>query len=213
VNKIERHGERFHTTASERYIDVTFHYSDAPAWVGSIPIEYRRTGTEITDPAEIEEYLLQSYDFCHPKNWEGWRTEQNAFWKTKPNASTTQPFFEGLVSFEWRSVNCQLPQNPNWARRITGIKQMGFTIATNTSKFCGKCQGRKTHLLLVPLPRGGITGYEAWSPKLRKRIFLVLQGYVFLPRFRRHSVLVVLASADSMRMVCCLALEGRQSYA
>jgi len=39
------------------------------------------------------------------------------------------------------------------------------------------------------------------------------QEELFLPRFHRHSVLVVLASADSMRMVCCLALEGRQSYA
>ena len=177
MEKIERRGERFHTKASERYLDVIFHYSNTVSWVGSIPIEYRRTGTELTDPAEIAEYLLQCYDFCHPANWPDWIREQQEFWKTKPKAVETKAFFDALLSFEWRCVSCQMPANPNWARRIQDIKEMGYTLATDTTKFCSTCRSAKTHLLLVPIPRGGLTGYEAWSPALRKRIVSLLRGY------------------------------------
>ena len=177
MEKIERHGERFHTKASERYIDLTFNYPDAASWQGSIPIEYRRTGTELTGPAEIAEYLLQCYDFCHPKNWPDWMQEQQEFWKNKPKATETKAFFDAMLSFEWRCVNCQMLANPNWARRIQDIKEMGYTLATDTAKFCPTCRSAKTHLLLVPIPRGGLTGYEAWSPALRKRIIILLRGY------------------------------------
>ena len=37
-------GKHKHSTASEKYIDVIFEYPDE-LWEGSVPIEYRRTGT------------------------------------------------------------------------------------------------------------------------------------------------------------------------
>lgn len=37
-------GERKHSKASEKYVDVIFTYGDGSKWEGSVPIEYRRTG-------------------------------------------------------------------------------------------------------------------------------------------------------------------------
>lgn len=72
---------------------------------------------------------------------------------------------------------CDLPPNPNWARRIQDIKEFGYTLATDTAHLCTKCNTKNTHLLLVPLPRGGITGYEVWSPGLRARIIQLHKNY------------------------------------
>ncbi|MCX6382135.1 MAG: restriction endonuclease [Armatimonadetes bacterium] len=177
MEEMQIYRERVHAKASERYVDVTFLYSDAPDWDGSIPIEYRRTGISLTDATEIESYVLQCREHCHPANWTAWQAEQAAFWEAKPNAGTTRSFFDGLLSFTWRCVQCQLTSNPNWARRIQDIKECGYTIATHTNRLCNHCDKNTTHLLLVPLPRGGITGYEAWSPALRTRIINLLGRY------------------------------------
>ena len=47
MQKINKGEIRFHTKASERYIDVIFVYDKTPPYYCSVPIEYRRTGTEI----------------------------------------------------------------------------------------------------------------------------------------------------------------------
>lgn len=60
MEKIKIHRERHHSKASERYLDVTFNYDNENLWYGSIPIEYRRTGTDLSDQSEIDEYLLQA---------------------------------------------------------------------------------------------------------------------------------------------------------
>lgn len=172
-----RHGQRRHSKASESYVDVTFQYDDGASWSGSIPIEYRRTGVELTEPSDIEEYLKQAYTYCHPSNYPRWRQEQMMFWSHKAKAKVTKLFFDALINFEWTCVACQLPPNQNWARRIQDLKEMGYTIATDTARKCSTCDSRKTHIILVPLPRGGISGYEVWSPALRKRIVDLLRGY------------------------------------
>ncbi len=54
---------------------------------------------------------------------------------------------------------------------------MGYTLATDTKRYCSKCKKNTTHLIMLHLPRGGKTGYETWSQKLRKRILIVLENY------------------------------------
>ena len=50
-------------------------------------------------------------------------------------------------------------------------------MATNTNRFCKNCNKNTTQLILLPLPRGGITGYETWSKELRIKIVKSLNEY------------------------------------
>ena len=175
-NGIKVIGFRKHTKASEEYADVVFRYSGTEMnW--SIPIEYRRTGTHLAGSStlEVEEYLGRVYESCNPLNWPEFLSEQRDFWALKPKATITKSFFDELAKgFEWKSVKHDLPVNSNSQRRIQDLKEFGFTIATNTRLKHSVTGEVSTHHLLVPLPRGGITGYETWSPALRKRIIEVL---------------------------------------
>ncbi|MBO1048459.1 MAG: restriction endonuclease [Dolichospermum sp. DEX182a] len=178
LKNIQVYGKRLHTKASESYLDVTFNYENDAKWEGSIPIEYRRTGTELSDISEIKEYLLQAYDHCQPNNRKEWLVEQEKFWRAnKAKADVTKSLFDALTNFQWTCISCKFPNNPNWARRNQDLKEFGFTIATYPKKNCNQCGKKTTHLILVPLPRGGITGYEAWSPKTREKIIETLKFY------------------------------------
>lgn len=75
-------------------------------------------------------------------------------------------------------MKCTLPANPNWARRIQDLKEMGYTLATDINHFCENCKENTTHLLLVPIKRGNLmgNGYETWSKELRKRILHILKN-------------------------------------
>lgn len=179
MDKIKICGIRSHSKASEKYVDVVFHYPNGICVKTSVPIQYRRTGLDIpeNDSNKMHEYLENVYKEINPAKWKNWKKEQGAFWKgTK--ADVTKPFFDKLAEdFKYKCVNCELPQNPNWARRVQDLKECGYTIATKLSEFCPKCKKTTTHLVLVPLKRGGITGYETWSPKLRARIVNLLKRY------------------------------------
>jgi len=177
MEKIILRGQRIHSKASEKYVDVTFNYDDGAVWDGSVPIEYRRTGTNLTEDEAINNYIAQVYDYCHPSQYQQWKEDQQVFWEDKIKATITKSFFEPLTTFKWTCISCQLPNNPNWARRIQDLKEMGYTIATSTARYCSTCSKKNTHLILLPLLRGGISGYETWSPTLRKRIIRLLQSY------------------------------------
>lgn len=169
-----------HSKASEEYIHVEFQYENF-IWEGWIPIEYRRTGVSIQDNpddrSEVHKYLNLVYDNMKPENYDNWLQEQNDFWQDK-RAETTKSFFNELKSGGWKCVKCTLPANPNWARRVQDLKEMGYTIATNTNRFCNNCQVNTTHLIMLPITRGSLTGngYETWSKELRKRILNVLNN-------------------------------------
>jgi hypothetical protein len=170
---------RHHQKASEAYVQVSFTYSKKK-YNWDIPIEYRRTGTHFLDKThdEIITYIEKVYQDCHPEKLQMWIKEQERFWSEKPNAATTKSFFDVLIkSFEWKSIESDFPQNPNWARRIQDIKEFGYTLATNTSMFDKKLNKSCTHILLIPLPRGGNTGYEVWSKEQRDQIISVLSMY------------------------------------
>ena len=168
---------RNHSKASERYVDVVFKYKDNSIYEASIPIQYRRTGAEIEDK-DVDAYLEKVYVEVNSKKWPAWRAEQANFWSTKLNAGITQAFFDTLSkNFVWCCVACCLPANPNFARRIQDLKEFGFTIATKTSSYCATCSRNTTQLMLLPIKRGGITGYENWSPALRVKIINFLKTY------------------------------------
>ncbi|MBK2257658.1 MULTISPECIES: restriction endonuclease [Francisella] len=174
--KITRKEIRYHSKASEKYIDVEFNYDNLNFNI-SIPIEYRRTGTSIEDN-EIDEYLDKIYKEISPENIKKWKIEQINFWNTKPKAKTTKAFFDILSKeVRWFCVSCELPENPNWARRIQDLKEFGYTISTRTNTNCQKCKKKTTQLCLIPIRKGGVTGYETWSPKLRDKIIKTLKVY------------------------------------
>ena len=167
--------KRNHSKASEEYMNVEFCYGKK-SWKGWVPSEYRRTGVSLKNEIEVVDYLNKVYQEMHPNNYKKWFLEQEEFWKTKQKAFVTKEFFDVLSRGEWTCINCQLPYNPNWARRVQDLKEFGYTLATDTSKYCENCKASKTHLILLPIKRLSMegNGYEVWSKQLRKRIIRVL---------------------------------------
>lgn len=167
---------RKHSKASEEYVHVEFQYEgNVLDW--DIPIEYRRTGTHLAESSadDIAEYVADVYYKCAPDKWEHFVKEQELFWAEKPGSAITKSFFDVLArDFTWQSVKSDLPPNPNWARRVQDLKEMGYTIATRTAMQDLRTGQKGTHLLLVPLPRGGITGYETWTTEVRNQIIRLL---------------------------------------
>ena len=49
MTKINKLATRNHSKASERYVDVLFKFDDGSSLETSVPVEYRRTGTDIPD--------------------------------------------------------------------------------------------------------------------------------------------------------------------
>lgn len=174
--KIEILRRRAHAKASEEYVDVKFRYPDEGGfvWTGSVPVVYRRTGVNARTGDEVSAVVEAAYEAMRPSLAAAWLKEQKTFWRTKPRAGITQAFFDVLSDSEWKCQVCDLPANPNWARRTQDIKDFGYTLATNTSVPCKRCGQRTTHLQLLHLPRGAAQGYETWSIALRTRIIRVL---------------------------------------
>ena len=118
-----------HSKASEEYVHVRFDYPDA-TWDGWVPVEYRRTGIFIKqgEVDRLTAYLNKVYEQMNPINFQSWLKKQEKFWREeKPNAGTTKAFFDSLVKGGWQCVECTLPKNPNWARRIQDLG----TVHTN----------------------------------------------------------------------------------
>lgn len=168
---------REHRKASERYIDVSFNYPDEDnaTWEGSVPIEYRWTGVNARSEEEISNLVAQAYEAMRPSVQSEWLEKEEALWSEKKSA-VTSAFFAALADGGWKCRECELPSNPNFARRIQALKEMGYTLATNTGRYCTKCGGSRTHLQLLRLPRASAISYETWPPGLRERIVKVLHG-------------------------------------
>lgn len=168
-----------HSKAAESYVDVTLKLN-LYTWSGWIPIEYRRTGLDLKTEKEIINYIEHIYQIMNTTSIDEWKEKEEYFWANeKPRASVTKSFFDALSDGQWKCRNHELPQNPNFARRIQDLKELGYTIATNTHKYCSYCEKNTTHLLMVPIPRVIIAGngYETWSAHLRKRIINILKSY------------------------------------
>ena len=153
--KIVEHERKMHSKASEEYLHCQFDYG-IELWDGWVSVEYRRTGVSIkadqTD--KMIAYLNQVYEQMRPEEFPAWMEKQKEFWKEKKRAETTRAFFDSLIKGGWQCVECTLPKNPNWARRIQDLKEFGYTIATDTNRYCPNCNAKKTHLILLPIERG-----------------------------------------------------------
>lgn len=174
---IEILGRRAHAKASERYLDVRFRYSIGAEWHGAVPVEYRRTGIDARTEEEERALVAAAYAAMKPTGLAEWVKVEEKYWdEEKSRAVKTRPFFNALLDFKWKCRACDLPDNANYARRIQDIKELGYTVATSRL-LCKRCEQQVNHHQLLALPRGDRTGYEAWSPKLRKRILRVLRNY------------------------------------
>lgn len=166
------------TKASEEYVHVIFRYPDVhKEWDGWIPVEYRRTGVSIPvdDVAKLEEHLNNIYIQMHPSKYKAWVATQDKLWNATRSVETKE-IFNTLKDGKWHCRNCDI-SNPNFARRIQDIKEMGYTVATHVNYRCPVCgNNRSTRLLLLPIDRVELAGngYETWSPALRARIIRVL---------------------------------------
>ena len=170
---------RVNTKASESYVVVKFEYENGE-WNGWIPVEYRRTGVQI-DEDDIEglyNHLNDMYEKLNPKNYDKWVQKEREKW-SRSRSVETKEIFKLLSDGKWHCRNCDI-DNPNFARRIQDLKEMGYTIATHINYHCPVCgNNRSTRLMLLPVDRVEIAGngYETWSPALRTRI-LKLFNYV-----------------------------------
>lgn len=176
--KIVEEDRKVHSKASEEYVHCEFDYS-VKIWDGWVPVEYRRTGVSIKKDQKdrLIAYLNLIYEQMRPERFPEWKMEQDEFWATKKRALVTKSFYDSLIKGGWQCVECTLPQNPNWARRIQDLKEFGYTLATDINRYCPNCGANKTHIMLLPIKRGSAegNGYETWSPALRKRILRLLK--------------------------------------
>lgn len=178
------------TKASEAYVSVKFDYGSS-IWAGYVPIEYRRTGTfvDFNDKKSLYLYLNSVYVQMKPEHLLLWKQQQLDFWKTKPKATTTKEFFDTLSEGGWKCGSCEMPRNPNPQRRVQDLKDFGYTIATDLSRYCSHCRRNTSQRMLLPLPRISIdgNGYETWSPQLRSRIIQILHSIdVYENSFNRN---------------------------
>ena len=153
--------ERYkNTKASEEYVHVKFKYPDIKKeWEGWVPVEYRRTGVSIPVSAktELEEHLNSIYEQMHPSKYKAWVTEQDQYWNATRSVETKE-IFNTLKDGKWHCRNCDI-SNPNFARRIQDIKEMGYTVATHVNYHCPVCgNNRSTRLLLLPINRVKLAG-------------------------------------------------------
>lgn len=175
-----REPRKLNTKASEEYVHVKFSYPDVQKeWDGWVPVEYRRTGVSIPvdNQQALEKYLNKIYDQMHPSLYPKWVEEQDKLWNATRSVETKE-IFNILKDGQWHCRNCEI-SNPNFARRIQDIKEMGYTIATHINYHCPVCGNtRSTRLILLPIKRVALAGngYETWSPKLRARIIQVLES-------------------------------------
>lgn len=168
---------REHSKASEKYIDVTFVQPDGYTWKGSIPYFYRRTGLFIETAEDLVDYLNEIYSHFTKKEILEFQTKERKRWNDEMSGKkTTKTFFDALLDLEWKSVKYDLPSNPNWARRIQDIKEFGYTLATDTRRTVKGKYETDTHILLVPIPKGGVTGYEVMSPAFKAKAISVMES-------------------------------------
>ncbi|MFC1654109.1 restriction endonuclease [Patescibacteria group bacterium] len=169
-------GIRKHTKASEEYVDVIFRYPETnKEWSGSIPFHYRRAGIFLDNPKDIAELIKEAYKQAEPNKAVQWVRDEKKHWEENHSSKqVTKGFFDALLNLRWNCIECDFPSNPNWARRIQDIKEMGYLLATDR-KVCARCNKNNTHMLLVPFEKSAATGYETWTPELKKKIINVLK--------------------------------------
>ncbi len=170
-------GLREHNKASEKYVDVKFTQDNGFVWESSIPYYYRRTGLLIEKDVDLAEYLKKIRSQFAKYKIAKFVVLEKKRWDTElKGKKITKSFFDKLINLKWNSVEVDLPANPNWARRIQDIKDFGYTLATNTNMNIAGTKKNGTHIMLIPIPKGGATGYEVMSPQFKEKVIKTLNG-------------------------------------
>jgi hypothetical protein len=170
-------GFREHSKASEKYVDVQIIQKDGFTWKGSVPYFYRRTGIFIETPQELAEYLEKIYPHFTKNAISKFVKDEEKRWNTELSGKkTTKGFFDKLLNLKWNSVQKDLPSNRNFARRIQDIKEFGYSLSTDTKRKISGTYETDTHILLVPIPKGGVTGYEVMSAEFKAKAIKVLEA-------------------------------------
>lgn len=164
-----------HWKASEKYVDIKISLNNWEEWQWWVPYFYRRNWLFIEAAEDLVEYI-ESIVWCFSdEHIKSFLSEEANLWSDQLSwKKVTKPFFEKLLNLKWNSVKYDLPQNPNWARRIQDIKEMGYHLATNTKMKVQNKNENDTHVMLLPLPRWNVTGYEVMSPAFKKRAVKLL---------------------------------------
>jgi hypothetical protein len=168
---------REHSKASEKYIDVEIYSEGEFVWYGSIPYYYRRTGLFIENEVDLVDYLKEIKKFFTKESLSNFVNTETKHWDEELfGKKTTKAFFDKLLNMKWNSVKKDFPTNPNWARRIQDIKELGYTLATHTNMEIKGSSLKGTHILLLPIPKGGGTGYEIMSESFKKKAIKALSS-------------------------------------
>jgi len=155
-----------HSKASEKYVEVCFQNTNGEQWNGLVPFYYRRTGVFIETEEELARYLEKIEPYFNMQSIKNWVEAEKLFWETNHDKKeVTKLFFEELIKLEWIT---NFPANRNPQRRLQDIKELGYTIASRSSK------GRQLEFLLLPIPRGTTRGYETFSAAFRKKALKAL---------------------------------------
>lgn len=158
------------TKANELFAIVSYADGEAaPLWY--IPYQYRRTGVFVDSVEEMTSLLRSIKKLLNKKHISEFKDRigksvSNYFGK---GASVTVPIFKKLLdncgSWVWnKDFNNENPQ-----RRIQGIKEAGFTIATRFYE-------RRTYHMLLPFAPVRAATYETIPLAVRRRIFRVHEG-------------------------------------
>lgn len=176
LNNIQVLAFRKHLKASEKYVDVEINTNNF-IWKGSIPYYYRRTGLFIETESDLIAYLSKIKDFFSQKTIKLFQEKERNKWNNEMSGKkTTKEFFDKLLNLRWNSVEQDFPVNPNWARRIQDIKEFGYTLATHTNMRINNTDSKGTHILLLPIPKGGGTGYEIMSTSFKNKAIKALNS-------------------------------------
>ncbi len=168
---------RHHNKASEAYVDIEARI-DGKIREISVPVNYRRTGLDADTRSDCENIIRAAIESFNSKDLTKWKGDAKRYWDSS-NKRVTRPFFDALLGklAQWVCQRCELPENPNFARRIQDIKEAGFTLSTETARRCTSCGQSASHYMLLPVPQGNAHGYETFSKVLRNRIMKVLKSY------------------------------------
>ena len=96
-----------------------------------------------------------------------WGVAERKVWKNT-KADVTKEFFFALLTFK---LVTKFPSNDNPARRIQGIKDAGYTVAT-----IPHYKNRKSARILLPIPKVEGMGYETFTPQFKARVIRLLNG-------------------------------------
>lgn len=166
-----------HWKASEKYVDIKISLKNWEKWQWWVPYFYRRNWLFIETAEDLVEYIESIIWYFSDEHIKSFLSEEANLWSDQLSwKKVTKPFFEQLLNLKWNSVKYDLPKNPNWARRIQDIKEMWYHLVTDTKMKVQSKNENDTHVMLLPLPRWNVTGYEVMSPTFKKRAVKLLGG-------------------------------------